>query len=79
MPDFDYGPSTSHIPRPKEASHQSDVGSSTTAASRQRQNQSKRDEVKTNRPSDGCSDLSPIMTECLLCPMAMSISSLVLS
>lgn len=50
MPDFDYNnspSSASHIPRPKpdSALGQSDVGSSTTAASRQRQNQSKRDEV----------------------------------
>jgi hypothetical protein len=48
MPEFDYNsPSGSHIPRPKPDSTvgQSDVGSSATAASRQRQNQSKRDEV----------------------------------
>lgn len=48
MPDFDYNsPSGSHIPRPKPESSQvqSDVGSATTAASRQRQNQSKRDEA----------------------------------
>ncbi|KAH8697144.1 CBS and PB1 domain protein [Talaromyces proteolyticus] len=48
MPDFDYNsPSGSHIPRPKPdaAPGQSDVGSSATAASRQRQNQSKRDEA----------------------------------
>jgi hypothetical protein len=48
MPDFDYNsPSGSHIPRPKPDSTlgQSDAGSATTAASRQRQNQSKRDEV----------------------------------
>ncbi|EED23855.1 CBS and PB1 domain protein [Talaromyces stipitatus ATCC 10500] len=48
MPDFDYNSSPgSHIPRPKPESaiSQSDVGSSATAASRQRQNQSKRDEA----------------------------------
>ncbi|OKL58828.1 hypothetical protein UA08_05623 [Talaromyces atroroseus] len=48
MPDFDYNsPSGSHIPRPKPDSTlgQSDAGSAATAASRQRQNQSKRDEA----------------------------------
>ncbi|KAJ9213547.1 hypothetical protein DTO166G4_4797 [Paecilomyces variotii] len=52
MPDFDQSPGGSHIPRPKvegQSSHShapSDVGGSTiSAASRQRQNQSKRDEA----------------------------------
>lgn len=49
MPDFDYNnsPAGSHIPRPKSESivGQSEVGSAATSASRQRQNQSKRDEV----------------------------------
>jgi hypothetical protein len=50
MPDFEQSPSSSHIPRPKAesatTSHgMSDVGSNATTASRQRQNQSKRDEV----------------------------------
>ncbi|OXV11792.1 hypothetical protein Egran_00447, partial [Elaphomyces granulatus] len=50
MPDFEQSPSSSHIPRPKAesatTSHgMSDVGSNATTASRQRQNQSKRDEA----------------------------------
>lgn len=61
MPDFDYNsPSGSHIPRPKPESAvtQSDVGSSATTASRQRQNQSKRDEVIATRLSlNGARDL----------------------
>ena len=57
MPDFDAynsnSPSSSHLPRPKTDSApthgMSDAGSATTSASRQRQNQSKRDEVNHPR------------------------------
>lgn len=60
LPDFGNDPSASHIPRPRPESSttnntpSSDVGSGTmsAASSRQRQNQSKRDEVRHGSPRE---------------------------
>jgi hypothetical protein len=63
LPDFGNDPSASHIPRPRPESSatinntpSSDVGSGTmsAASSRQRQNQSKRDEVRHGRKMGCC-------------------------